>query len=184
MKRTTKQNNGFTVLALDPSLTAFGWVVLQGMEILKSGCIKTSPSSKKTRIRKGDDRCRRITEMNAILLSLIKKYKVNYIVSEQPHGSQNAGSAVMVGISLALIQTLGDSLGIGVEWFSEADSKKCALGKQSASKGEMIEAMDRIYEVDWTDTKYIDEAVADSLGVHNVAMNESPVLKAMNLKNF
>ena len=45
-----------TILTNDPSLTAWGWVVLRGNAIVEAGCIKTESQAKKRRIRKGDDR--------------------------------------------------------------------------------------------------------------------------------
>lgn len=181
MKRKNKKNknkNAFHVLALDPSLTAFGYVILTGNKIITQGCIKTAPASKKLRIRKGDDRINRISEINHILKSIISKYGVNYIVSELPHGSQSAVAAIALGLVSGTIQGMADFLDIGLEWFSEGDCKKCALQKRSAAKYEMINRMDEIYNVKWTGIKFRDEAVADALSVHYTASHFSPILKA------
>lgn len=176
MKRTT--NKPFTILTNDPSITAWGWAVLSlNGAVLEAGCIKTTPSHKKLRIRKGDDRTRRISEINQVLLELIEKYNIRYILSEQPHGSQNASAAVMIGICLGIIQTLSDALKIGVEWYGEEDAKKCVLHKKSATKAEMISAINKLYKVPWTGVKYKDEAVADALAIHYVATKQSSTLK-------
>jgi len=182
MERTNKNKEGFNVLCLDPSSTAFGWSVVRGTEVIACGCIKTEPSNKKLRIRKGDDRCRRITEINLTLHEVIKKFKVAYIVSEQPHGSQSAVSATMMGIMLGIIQTISDFTNIGLEWYNEGDCKRCALGKSSATKKEMIDRMSTLYEVDWKGAAYKDEAIADSLAVHYVARKNSAIFKAMGIK--
>lgn len=179
MERTKPKPNKFTVLALDPSLRGFGYTVLQDKTILKAGCIKTEPSGKKSRIRKGDDRMRRVSEINHVLKSLNDKYHINYIVAELPHGSQSAVSATAIALASAIVQTMADFLEIGLEWYSEGDAKKCVLGKQSAAKEEMINKINSLYNVSWKDVKYIDEAVADSLAIHYVASKYSPVLKAM-----
>jgi len=166
------------VLANDPSMTGWGWVVLNSRnDILAKGCIKTEPRHKKLRIRKGDDTTRRIGEIVEALLDAIRLYEVNYLLSELPHGSQNANAATMIGMVTAIIQTISVTLDIATEWFSEGDCKKEALGKRAAVKREMIEAMDKIYNVEWTGIKYKDEAVADALAVHNVASKQSPMLK-------
>ncbi len=167
-----------TVLTNDPSFTAWGWVVLdwQG-NILDCGCIKTAPEQKKRRIRKSDDTGRRISDIVRTLLDLIKKYNVHYILSESPHGSQNACAAVMIGACAGILQTLADTLELGIEFYSEGDSKKNALGKLSAAKNEMIVAMDKVYKVPWKKVKYFDEAVADALAVHAVAVRQSSTLK-------
>jgi Holliday junction resolvasome RuvABC endonuclease subunit len=166
------------ILANDPSFTAWGWVVLNAKgKILDQGCIKTVPTAKKLKMRKGDDRVRRISEINQALLQVIDKYKVNYMVAELPHGSQNAQAAIMIGATAAIIQTLADVMELPVEWYSEADAKKCALGKNTASKDEMINRMNEIYDVDYTGTKYKDEAVADALAIHYAASKSSATLK-------
>jgi len=168
----------FKILTNDPSMTAWGWAVLTSEgKILDCGCIKTAPEVKKRRIRKGDDTVRRVSEINQKLLSLIDKYDVRYLLSELPHGSQNASAAVMIGIVVGIVQTLSDTLTIGVEWYSEQDSKKCVLGKKAATKSDMIDAISGLYEIDWKGVKYADEAIADALAVHYVATKQSPVLK-------
>lgn len=170
------------ILANDPSICAWGYSVLdQKGNVLDFGCIKTESGGKKMRIRKSDDRTRRVHEINERLLSVIKKYNVEYIVSELPHGSQNASAAVMIGACIGILQTLADTLNIGLEWFSEGDAKKSALGKTTAEKKEMIVAMSKLYKLNWTGTKYIDEAVADSLAIHNVASKNSPALKLFRM---
>lgn len=174
----TKSN--FNILTNDPSMTAWGWAVITGTgEIIDTGCIKTAPEQKKRRIRKSDDTGRRASDIILELLRIIRRYKITYLLSESPHGSQNASAAVMIGLVTGIIYTLSECLCIPLETYSEGDSKKNALGKLSASKGEMIDAMDKLYKVNWTNTKYIDEAVADALGVYYVASKQSTTLKMM-----
>lgn len=184
MKRThqciTPNNSTFNILANDPSFTAWGWVVLNHKgQILKQGCIKTKTEGKKRRIRKGDETVQRTGEINKVLLDVIKEYKISYIVTELVHGSQNAAGAIMIGITIGILRTISDTLNIGIEWYGENDAKKCALGRISSTKQEMIDAMDKIYNVNWFGVKYKDEAIADALAIHNVAMHESSTLKLM-----
>jgi Holliday junction resolvasome RuvABC endonuclease subunit len=178
----TNEKESFHVMALDPSLTAWGWVIMDGEDnrVLKTGCIKTEPLYKKLRTRVGDDRCRRINELNQQLIFLIKGWNVRYIVSEQPHGSQSAVSAIMVGITLGMGQTLSDALNIGIEWYSEGDAKKALSNKKKLSKQQTIEEIKKLYQVPWTGVKYKDEAVADAIAVYNVARQQSSILKFYN----
>lgn len=166
------------ILTNDPSFTAWGWAVLNEKgEVIDSGCIKTHPEQKKRRIRKGDDTVRRTSEINKTLIEIIQNYDIKLILSELPYGSQNASAAVMIGIVTGIIQTLADSFDLPVEWFSEDDAKKCVLGRRSATKEEMIEAMKKVYHFNWSGVKYIDEAIADALAIHYVARHQSPLLK-------
>ena len=178
MKRTNNPQKELIILTNDPSITAWGYAVLDAQDnILVTGCIKTKPLYKKRRTRKGDDTVRRVSEINQRLLKVIKHYKVSYILTELPHGSQNASAAVMIGIVTGIVQTLSDALEIGTEWYDQADAKKCLLGKNSATKREVIDAIDKIYDVRWTDINYKNEAVADSLAIHYVASKQSSILQ-------
>lgn len=181
MKRTKKILTGdnFSVLACDPSLTAFGWVVLNGTDIMECGCIKTKTSGKKSRIRKGDDRMRRVSEINHVLKTVIEKYKVRYIVSELPHGSQSAVAAIALGLVNGAVQSMADFTGIGLEWYSEGDAKKALLGRANASKDEIIAAIDNLYDVPWNNTKATDEAIADAMAIYHVASIQSATIKLL-----
>jgi len=171
----------YNILTNDPSMTAWGWAVLTSKrKILESGCIKTAPEQKKRRIRKGDDTVRRASEIIDYLKTIILHYDIKFIISELPHGSQNASAAVMIGLVTGIIQTLADVYNLPIEWYSEGDSKKYLLGKLSATKQETINAIDKLYEVDWKGVKYMDEAIADSLAIHNVVMQESSILRFVN----
>lgn len=169
-----------TILTNDPSLTAWGWAVLDGDgKVINTGCIKTSSESKARRIRKGDDRVRRISEINHSLISIIRRYNVQIILSELPHGSQTASAAVMIGITAGIAQTIADCLGLSIEWYSEGDAKNNLLGKRSATKKEIIDAISAHYKVPWTKVKYRDEAVADAMAIYHLAQEQSSVIKFM-----
>jgi len=183
MKRNKRQKEK-VILAFDPSMTAFGWVVFSiGGECLDAGCIKTESGGKKSRIRKGDDRCRRIHEMNMELLRLCKTYQVLLIVSEQPHGSQSAIAATMLGITLGMIQTLADVLNIPLEWYAEGECKKQVLGKRTATKLEMIKAIEKLYRIPFQGVQYKDEAMADATAVYHFAMNNSSTAQFLKQLN-
>jgi len=165
------------ILTNDPSFTAWGYAVLDDREIIKTGCIKTAPEQKKRRIRASDDRTRRASDIVQELLTLIEEYDVDFMVSEAPHGSQNAQAAIMIGMVAGITTAIAECKNIPIEYYSEQDSKKAILGKRAATKEEMIEAIDKLYDVDWAKVKYIDEAVADALAVHYVAMKQSQMFK-------
>ena len=135
------------IIAFDPSITAWGWAAVNIVtgEVIGAGCIKTSSESKQRRIRKGDDRVRRVAEINEDILRLHQTYDIQLIVTEQPHGSQSAVAAVMIGIVIGMIQTFSQCMGIPVEYYSEGDSKNTLLKKRSATKNEMKTAISKHY---------------------------------------
>jgi len=175
MKRTSQN---LVILTNDPSITAWGYAVMTARgDVLDVGCIKTESQNKVRRIRKGDDTARRICEINQQLLSVIHTYRVNYLLSELPHGSQSASAAVMIGIVTGIAQTLSDSLKIPIEWYSEGDAKKYLLGRISATKDEIRNEINKLYTVPWTRVKYKDEAIADAIAIYNAAVIESSLIK-------
>ncbi len=166
-----------TILTNDPSITAWGWAVIHNGKVKAAGCISTSSEQKARRIRKGDDTVRRVSEINQALLAIIRKWDVNYIVSELPHGSQSASAAVMIGICTGIMQTIADSMNMGIEWYSEADAKKAVAGKRSVSKTEMIETVKSMYDILWDRAKFRNEAIADAMAVYHVAKMQSSVIR-------
>ena len=180
MERTKTTKKECVILTNDPSFTAWGWAAITpGGRILETGCIKTESKSKMLRIRKGDDRVRRTSEICLELLRVIHKYDVDLIVSELPHGSQNASAAVMIGIVIGILQTIAETETIAIEWYSEADAKQSVLNKRSAVKKEMIDAITKLYKVPWMGVGYRDEAVADALAVFHVACEQSSMIRMM-----
>lgn len=181
MERTRHPRNaeGY-ILTNDPSMTAWGWALVSFKGTVKEvGCIKTETEHNKRRIRKGDDTCRRVSEINRTLIDIIQRNKVQLILSELPHGSQNASAAVMIGVVTGIAQTLSDTLNIPIEWYSEQDSKKNVLQKKSATKQEMVDAVAKRIKVPWFNVKYKDEAVADALAVYLTASKQSPIISYM-----
>lgn len=175
------------ILTNDPSITAWGWAVVEFINgqpsILASGCIKTAPDYKKKRIRKSDDRVRRFEDIARELQRIYDKYNIDWVLSELPHGSQNASAAVMIGAVAGLISCYAVINELPIEWYSEGDAKKHLLNKRSASKNETIDCIIKHYGKGWfQDIKYKDEAVADALAVFHIAKDTSPSLKhAYNL---
>jgi len=172
---------GSNILTNDPSMTGWGWVVVNSKthSVVHCGCIKTKKENKIRRIRKGDDDVRRVSEINNVLLNVIRDYNVKMILTELPHGSQNASGATMMGRVQGIMQTISDCLNIPIEWYSEGDAKKCLLGRQSASKKEIIDAIAVRYDMSraYSRIKYKDEAVADAMAIYNVARSQSSTLK-------
>lgn len=172
------------ILTNDPSITAWGFALINEYGVIRqTGCIKTSSESKTRRIRKGDDRIRRIQEINLSLLELIAKHDIRLILAEQPHGSQNANAAVMIGIVTGILQTISDCKNIPIEFYSEGDVKNYLLKKRSAVKDEMIVKVRQAGYDCFTGIKYRDEAVADAIGVYLLAKQQSPSLKMMLNEN-
>jgi Holliday junction resolvasome RuvABC endonuclease subunit len=175
-----RQRHPKTILTNDPSMTAWGWAVLDFKgNILKTGCIKTAPDSKKKNLRKGDDRVRRAAEIINQLHEIVDEFNVKLIISEQPHGSQNASAAVMIGMVIGMLQAFAIGRNVGIEWYSEGDVKRELFHRQAVAKKEMIDYISQKLSFQFSGTKYIDEAVADSLGVYLTAVKQSSTVQML-----
>jgi len=180
MKRAQLNSYKPRIMACDPSFTAWGWVILEGHLVQAQGVIVTKPEAKKKKIRAGDDQARRVREIIMELERIIKEYHVSYIVSELPHGSQNYKGAVMIGVVTGILEGFNVLRNIPLEWYLENDAKRALFGRLSASKAQVKEAVDNLYEVRWTGTAFRDEAVADALAIYYAAECSSPTIKFMN----
>lgn len=173
------------ILTNDPSIRAWGWAVIEYKNgftrVLDSGCIKTENEANKRRIRKSDDMVRRLEELTDALSAIHVTYTIDWMVSELPHGSQSASASKSLGAVTGLAVGFSKANNLPISWFSERDAKKHLTGRNSVSKRETIEAVAGIYGDKWiTDTKYIDEAVADALAVFHVAKAKSEALIFMS----
>ena len=174
-----------SILALDPSLTAFGWAVIRpNGTVADAGVIQTKPADKKLKIRKGDDFVKRVNTLCVQLHGIIKWHNCKLIVSEQPHGSQSAVAAKALGAVLGLVQTTAHFSGCGLEWYMEGECKLNLLDRRSANKGDVIKKIEKKYpETPWKKTKVANEAIADSITVWHLAKRESPTIPIL-AQNF
>jgi len=167
MKRVNPKKTP-VILAFDPSLTAFGYVVMSlTRAVLDYGCIETQSNVRKTRIRAGDDFVRRLHSINVELLKIAQKWQVKIILCELPHGSQSAVAAKSLGGVTGMVQMFSDSLGYPIEWCSENDAKQTVFpGGKNISKTQMKNEMLLRFDWETLGSKTKDEAVADSLAVY------------------
>jgi Holliday junction resolvasome RuvABC endonuclease subunit len=179
LSQQMERNKKVSVICFDPSFTAWGYCVFSQGQCTAVGVIKTSSESKQRRIRKGDDRIRRINEIATLLNDLLIEHNVKLMLCELPHGSQSASAAVMVGAVSGIVETLSVCRGIPAEYYSEGDTKQRLLHKRAASKDEMIAAIKKQYTIPFTGVGYRDEAIADAVAVYHEARYSSSSLKLL-----
>jgi len=168
------------IICFDPSITAFGVAIMNSDgKFVYGECIRTSPASKALKLRKGDDRCARISIIVKRILELNDTYNPGLIVSEQPTGSQSAIASLCQGACLALVQTLSDALGISVEWFHEGDCKKSLHGRRDVSKDEVIQKIVSKYKYSPMGIKTNDEAICDAVQVFHCFSKTSETMKLL-----
>ena len=171
-----------SVLCLDPSFTAFGYVLIEPKSetILTSGCIKTEAKANVRGERAGDDRIRRVRIISVALNDVINEYNVVHMVADTPFGSQHAKAAWALGCVVGLVQTISDCWGLSIDWFYEKDAKAYIRAPRNVSKEKIVAKMTKMYGKKWrTGVKGRDQAMADALLAYTLATHASPMVKLL-----
>jgi Holliday junction resolvasome RuvABC endonuclease subunit len=172
--------NANNILAIDPSIRETGYVVFQRestdheFEPVEGSCLKTQKSDKYD--KKGQDRLRRIGQINHGLQLVIKRRNIEYIVSELPTGSQSASAATTLGLVTGAVKTICDLNDISHSFYNDKMCKSVVFNKKM-DKDEVVEAMQEEYPdaYIWQDVKYRDQSMADSIVVFKTALKEGDI---------
>lgn len=154
------------ILSCDPSTTVFGYAILDGMSVLTSGAFKVQTTMKGTSAWR--DKQQKLAEN---LCSIIDEAGITEIQSEFPHGSKSAMAAWSLSMVTSVITGVAVARNIPVKFCLEGQAKKCLLGR--ATNVEKIHTRRKIVDIYGkygyieAKHKYIAEAVADALSVHN-----------------
>jgi len=155
-------------LACDPSLCAFGWVIVEDDILVDAGVIETSKITGK--VTESDTE--RVIKIAETLKELVVDYGFSQICSESPMGSKS--SSAVKALSLVKGMLLGFVVGLGIspiEWVSARDAKKFLTTNPTASKTEILEAVVKICPefndiIGIKSTKKKKEACADAYCVY------------------
>lgn len=144
MARIKRGSHKIRVLGLDPAFAAFGVVIADldlttlELDVVAMHLIKTEKQASKG-YRVSSDNLRRAREINTALEQYYPEAEL--IFSEIPQGSQSAKACTALGIAVGIVAS-GPLPIIEVTAF---EVKKNAVGKKTASKGEMIEWATSLY---------------------------------------
>ena len=129
------------LLALDVGFRFTGWSVFKDNQIHGYGLIQTEKSKSKM-TRTSDDYAFRSAQIARRLKEIVEAHGVKGIVAELPSGgAQSAKAMVMMGMATAIVASVAAMLELPVEWASPGDVKMATVGRRSASKDEVIEAV-------------------------------------------
>jgi len=130
------------IIALDPSLVAFGWSILDSdtNELVDAGCIETHPIKFLPKYKSNIKRLNEITEK---LNDLFIKYPdISFGYSEIPVGSKSSSAATALasvqGIIIALFHV---HLSLNYEFIMPRDVKKTLTFNQNATKDQLVEVV-------------------------------------------
>jgi Holliday junction resolvasome RuvABC endonuclease subunit len=159
------------ILALDIAFANLGWVVMDGGVPIAHGTIRSAKTKKKN-VRVSDDFAFRCGEIGSELIGIIEKYQPHGVIGELPHGSQSAIAAKSLGAASGIVAGVVSCNGLPIEYISEGDSKKAALGVRSASKEDAMDWCRGKYpDIKWPKAKCVFEHIADAVMAYNGMKN-------------
>lgn len=125
-----------TILSFDPSLNGYGWAVFINKKLIDCGCIKTT---KKSNIRAGESDTSRLTEIATKINELVKQYKPDLLIFEDPAGSKS--SRAIQALSLVKGLTIGIAVAYSASLVSlrAKEAKLLICNDSNATKDQILE---------------------------------------------
>ncbi len=132
------------MLAVDPSFTATGWVVidLTAEKIVAAGVIRTEKAKSKERLSAAEDDARRGLIIRRAIRDVLLFWDPVVVAQEGNAGSQHANSAkALARAQQACVDAIDEHLGAMPIFLTPAAVQKAATGKRFATKTEVEAAM-------------------------------------------
>ena len=157
------------ILSFDPSLTAFGWSIIDDSGTIKDcGCIETS---KFTNISVTYSDTLRVTEIVSLLKSKINQYDIKLILSESPYGSKSSSAIKALSLVKGAIIGLATIESLPIIWITAGTAKLAISGSKNATKDDVLSSVITQYpsfsSFTLKMTKAKKYAIADSLSVYS-----------------
>ena len=167
-----------SILALDPSLTATGLVVLRlsledgawTWHVAHAECVRTEPDARSRHLYQADQDGQRVDRIASALLATIDHHRPALAATEAPAGSQHAISAKALGLAYGCVRAACVSRRLPVLTVQAHEARIAATGSKGASKDDVGAAMSTRFRFDIQGTKVAREAIGDALAVGAVAV--------------
>ena len=175
------------ILAVDIGFAATGMALFQvtkaGEILVTVQCVREDEDKSKTHTYAAEVDVERTSRSVRKILDFIKLHDVKRIVCELPSaGAQGARANRCMGIATGMIAAVVQSCELAVEWYTPTEVKNAAVGKPSASKDEMMDAMEKVYpDLAKIKKKADKEHICDAAACYVAAKNGNMVkmLKSM-----
>lgn len=168
------------LLAIDPSLTATGLVVLDvgaaGERVLEARCVRTKPDHRKRHLYQADQDGERVDAIARALRELLVAHHPDVIACEAPAGSRRAVSAKALGLAYGCVRGVLVGVNAPMPIMVQAhEARVAATSSKAASKRDVVAAMRARYGVPLDGPRVEREAIADALAVATAALG-SPMV--------
>lgn len=163
-----------SILALDVSFAAIGWVVFSAGKPVKCGVIRTEPVKRKRTLYAASANAHRAMSMVRELRVLVEENRIQGIIAELPHGgSKSAQASHKMGIALGAVSALVELMELPAEYVQPGDVKVAMCGSRCASKNDVIRAARSRFgkEMTFPSSARNAEHVADACGAYLACRN-------------
>ena len=147
----------FNVLAMDPGFGNFGVAIIEvGKDydkVVHVDVIRTSKSNKKLKVLSSTDDNRRVREITLKIVALDIKYQPTIFTSEERANVRSASSSAKVAIGWTIPAVLGAIRDTPLIQQSPRDLKLKTVGKKTATKADIMEAMEKLFPGQFEDFK-------------------------------
>lgn len=145
------------VMAMDPGFGKFGVAIIEidndKDSVVHVDVIRTNKSNKKTKVLSSTDDDRRGREIVKVLWGLDSLYHPAIYTCEERPLVRNASSSAKIAIGWTIALTLAAIRGVPLVQQSPMNIKLRTAGKKTATKLDIIKAMDKIYPGQFDDFK-------------------------------
>lgn len=172
------------LMALDPSLTATGIVVVEfgggaDPSVVHAECVRTEKDSKSRHVYQADQDGARVDKISDALIECFARYLIIAVACEAPAGAQHANAAKALALAYGTCRAIVRSKGLSPLMVQAHEARIAACGSKAASKA-MVEAamLARWGRPTKSDgrAQVVREAIADALAVAVVGMSSPLVL--------
>lgn len=158
-KRSTPTPNK-RVLAVDPGYDRVGYAVLEGNDVLISGCITTDRKS----VHEA-----RLLAIGEALTSVIKEWHPSSLALEKLFFNQNVSTAIKVAEARGVIAYTAAKEGLAMYEYSPQDIKLAVASYGKASKNQVETMVRKLVSLPEEGKRLDDEIDAIALGITHLA---------------
>lgn len=154
------------VLTIDPSFSATGWALVNGVTVVDSGCFRLPKVSAKSKTAE------KIGKQKEYLSQIYALFGTtpSMVYCEYPHGGQDLNAAWSFAVTTGAVIAAARHFNVPVYFCLESQAKKALLGRSKnvikAETRQKIVAYFGKYGYIEDKRKYVAEAVADALAVY------------------
>lgn len=141
------------ILAIDPTFSNFGYALLnEKLEVADVGVWTTKrDTNKKTRV--SDDDSFRTQQLARQIGEYVINKNIRGIMGERPSGAQTAMALKSFCTANTIVDCISALMGLPVEWCTPGETKMGFVGRKSAGKKEIMDAVAKYYNWKVTDKK-------------------------------